>query len=100
VNPIRAFWKDVILIFAGKYTQYGDPRIVSNKIKKERNGDVEIYAITIGEEKHSSGFDVMKRIASDIEGQQHFFWFDSQAIKAIANDMTSPGSCFIFVYSY
>jgi len=78
------------MIFAGKFTQYGDPRHVSNTLKKERNDEVEIYAIAVGEDKHSSGFDVMKDIASKLE---HFFWLDSNNnFDNIIKEMISPGN--------
>ena len=79
--PLRAYWA----------------RIVSDKIKKERNGEVKIYAIAVGEEKHSSGVDVMKEIAKDIEGQNHFFWLDSHDLKYIIKQMISPGNC-VFIF--
>ena len=81
------------MIFAGKFTQFGDPGTVSETLKKERNGKVEIYAITVGEDNHSSGFGVMKNISSDIEGQQHFFWLDSNDnFDNIIKEMISPGN--------
>ena len=95
--PLRAYWKGVIVIFAGQFTQYSDPRIVSDKIKKERNGEVKIYAIAVGEEKHSSGVDVMKEIAKDIEGQNHFFWLDNHDLKYIIKQMISPGNCVLYL---
>ena len=90
----------LIFIFSGKYTQYGNPRKVADRIKKERNGEVEIYAIAVGEEKRSSGVDVIKEIASDIEGQSHFFWLHTHAIKSIIKEMISPGNCFLFPFTY
>ncbi|WAR31178.1 CFAB-like protein [Mya arenaria] len=84
----------IILISDGKFTQMGDPKLVAASINE--NKKAEIYSIALGTiQDTEAGFQVMKDLASNIEGEEHFFKINAaneEDLKRTIDLMIDPNS--------
>ncbi|XP_052223135.1 neurotrypsin-like isoform X1 [Dreissena polymorpha] len=78
----------VILISYGNCTQINDPNPIAEELKTEHA--VEFFSIAIGTKEDINSFRVMEKMASKIDGEQHFFAIDEHwgIWKAINNMIT------------
>ncbi|XP_052803564.1 complement factor B-like isoform X2 [Mya arenaria] len=92
VPSFRDAQQIIILISDGKYTQMGNPKTIADKIKEGEKA--EIYSIALGTiQDIGVGLQVMKDIASDIDGEVHFFKINAateEDLKRTIDYMVNP----------
>jgi hypothetical protein len=69
----------------------GDPTDVASKLKEFF--DVEIYSIAIGDLTDTKGLETMRKLASHIEKEQHFFRIsnDETVLRKVMESMINAG---------